>query len=96
MGIEYLNTESGLSVNVDLPGVKNTDISVEAIDNIINIKAERKTSQSSQKITKSFSVPEGYDLSKIDAELSDGILKISLQQLPNIEKEVKKIEVKVK
>jgi Molecular chaperone (small heat shock protein) len=92
MGIDSKNNEDGsLSVSIDVPGISESDLQIELSEGIITVKGERKTASSSYNLTKSFSVPEGYDAENIIAELKDGVLnlKMSAKQLPT--KEVKKI-----
>lgn len=97
-GIEYIKGENNtLEISVEVPGVQEPDLSIEITNNIINIKGERKTSKSSYLISKSLSVPEGYDSDNVKAELKNGILTIVLAS-KNIEpiKEAKKIPISSK
>ena len=94
-GLEHkVNEDASLSVSIDLPGVSEEDVAVEVKDNnILSIKAERKTSLSSYKINKSFSVPEMYDADKIIAELKNGVLILTLPSKNKEAKEPKKVVV---
>lgn len=80
MGLEYKkNDDNSLSVSVDLPGVSEEGLTIElASDNVLSIKAERKTKTSSFTLNRSFSVPEKYDVDQIDAELKNGVLTLTL------------------
>lgn len=92
MGIDSKKNEDGsLAVSIDVPGIAESDLQIELSEGIITVKGERKTASSSYTLTKSFSVPEGYDAENVVAELKDGVLnlKMSAKQLPT--KEVKKI-----
>lgn len=94
LGIEQKKNEDGsLSVSIDIPGIKEEDITIEVQDNVVNIKGERKTATSSYSVSKSLSIPEGYSSDDIKAELTNGVLTLGLaaKQLP--QKEVKKIPI---
>lgn len=93
-GIEYIAEKDKIIVNIDIPGVKESDISVSALDNVVSVKAERKTTNQSVKIEKSFSIPVESNYDTLDAHLIDGVLTISIELKPKTEKAVKKIEVK--
>lgn len=94
IGIEHKKNEDGtLAVSLDIPGIKQEDIAIEVVDNVVNINGKRKTATSSYSVSKSFSIPEGYTSDDVKAELNDGVLTLTLaaKQLP--EKEVKKIPI---
>lgn len=94
IGIEQKKNEDGsLAISIDVPGIKEENISIETIDNMVHIKGERKTATSSYVISKSLTIPEGYSSDEIKAELVDGVLTLNLaaKQLP--QKEIKKIPI---
>ncbi len=94
-GIDSKKNEDGsLSVSIDVPGIKESDITIEVDGNILTVKGERKTATSSYKIHKSFTISEGYDSNQITAELKDGVLNLNIVgQPPPPPREVKKIPV---
>jgi HSP20 family protein len=79
-------------IEVDLPGVKKEDIDINIADHILTVTAERKMKKevkesdyyilesSFGKIVRSFSIPDGIDMDKIDAEFKDGRLFITLEK----------------
>jgi len=94
MGIENQKNEDGsLSVNIDLPGIKAEDIAIELKNNVVSIKGKRQTTTSTYEVNRSFSVSEGYSSEDIKAELSNGVLTLTL--IPKLEtlQEIKKIPV---
>lgn len=94
VGIENKKNEDGsLAISIDIPGIKEEDITIEVQDNIVNIKGARKTAASSYTVSKSFTIPEGYSSDDVKAELIDGVLTLTMigKQLP--QKEVKKIPI---
>jgi HSP20 family protein len=95
LGISQKKNEDGtLSLSVDVPGVKESDLTIEVSDNTLNIKGERKTNTSTYSIRKSFTIPEGYDSNEIVADLKDGVLCLTLNSKPPPLKEVRKIPIK--
>jgi HSP20 family protein len=104
-----VNTREGehaYHVEVDLPGVKKDDISVDVKDNIVTISGERKTKKevkeedyykvesSYGKFERSFTVPENVDVENIHAESQDGVLEVVIPKLSKAENKSKKIEIK--
>jgi HSP20 family protein len=96
-GMESKKLEDGsLSISVDVPGIKDADLSIEVADGILTVKGSRKTQTSSHSVNKSFSVPEGYSTEDINAELSDGVLTLKLAAKLPPAKEIKKIPITTK
>lgn len=104
-----VNTREGehaYHVEVDLPGVKKSDIDVDVKDNIVTISGERKTKEevieedyykvesSYGKFERSFMLPGNVDVENIHAESEDGVLEVVIPKLAKIEKQSKKIEIK--
>jgi len=84
--------DSGLQIEVDLPGVKKEDISLRVEDGILTVSAIRHykneltkdsyylCESSFGKLERRYSLPDNIDSEKIDAELKDGRLTIELQR----------------
>ena len=87
-GFEVTRTENGYDVEVPVPGFNASNVEVTLKDDILSIngKNERRT------FTRSLTVPEDVDSSKIAASVTDGMLKISLERHP--EAQPKRIVVK--
>ncbi len=91
-------------IEVDLPGVKKENISVNIDDNILTVTGVREMKKevkrddyyllesSFGRFERSFSVPEGIDTQKISAEYHDGRLVIDLEKEERLKP--KAIEVK--
>lgn len=88
------NEDGTTTVDIDLPGIKEEDVSINLSDGIITIKGERKTATSSYSVNKSFSLPENCNEENIVAKLKDGVLTLTLtsKQLPEV-KEPKQIPI---
>ncbi len=65
------------SLSMDFPGVKKEDIKLETIGNKIKIVAKRKGKGSSN-WDRTFEVPDGVDLERVQASLNDGVLTITM------------------
>lgn len=92
-----------IKARIDLPGIDKKDIELKVTDNLIEVKAEKKTEQKQEGkdffrqersfagFYKAFALPHKIDAQKVQAEYKNGVLEISA---PKTEKETKKIEVK--
>jgi HSP20 family molecular chaperone IbpA len=82
----YENTEEIL-LYADLPGVKKEDISIDLDNGQLTLvgnlffeagKGVQFEEFGSAQFRRVFSVPQGIDLAKVDAELNEGVLKLHL------------------
>ncbi len=92
-------------IEVELAGVKKSDVDIKVDGNILTISGERKVrdevkDEDYQKIesrygvfSRSFTLPEKVDISNIEAEFNDGILEITIPKL-KVDTSSKKIEIK--
>jgi HSP20 family protein len=87
--VDIYESPNGLELQVDLPGVASSDIQVEAENNTLSVQAERKepamdgmTAHRNERIygkfVRSFSVPNKYDLNKIEASFANGVLTLKV------------------
>ena len=91
-------------VEIDLPGVKKEDIEVKIDNNILTVSGVRKMKKEISKndyylmessfgrFERSFTVPKGIDLDRINAEYKDGRLTIDLVKEESLKP--KSVEVK--
>jgi|SRR5579859_2659365 len=87
---DVLETENAYRVQIDLPGVEQKDIEVKIDGGILTVKAERKpdgeeksesylrSERSYGVLTRSFSLPEEVDASKVEAKHLNGVLTLTL------------------
>ena len=92
------------SIEVDLPGVKKEDIDIKVENNHLIVNATREMKNEVDKedyylcessfgrISRSFLLPDGIDADKVEANLKDGRLYISLEKEES--KKAKSIAVK--
>jgi len=98
--------EFAYHVEVDLPGVKKEDISIDVKENQIVISGERsfkeernekdyyKVESHYGKFQRSFTLPDNVDVENIEANSNEGVLEIILPKLKAEKNEVKKIQIK--
>lgn len=107
--IPVVNTREGddaYFVEVELPGVKKEDISIDVNEDILTISGERKIKEEQKdenfykvesqygKFERSFNLPEDVDTDNIEATSNNGVLEIKIPKNQKVEKKPKKIEIK--
>ena len=94
--VDIYETNDGVVLKVELPGIKKEDVSVEIKDNVLTLKGERlldpeikdenyyRKERSFGKFNRSFSLQEPIKPDLIKASFKDGVLTI---EIPRPEKE---------
>lgn len=102
--VDILENEKGYEVNLAVPGLSKDDFKIDLNDNFLTISGERKFSKEKKEnnlhvvetqygnFSRSFSLPENVDASKINAAYNNGILEIFI---PKDEKKTLKTTIKV-
>jgi HSP20 family protein len=102
--VDVIENETSYEVHLAVPGMTKEDFKVEVNDNSLTVSGERKfTNEKKEKnyrsietqygsFTRSFSLPENVDGSKINAKYNNGILELVI---PKDEKKVLKQTIKV-
>ena len=85
-------TKNGdLIIRAELPGVKQEDVDIRLQNNVLTISGERKAEQEEERggyyirerrygsFSRSFTLPEGTDESKIRARYEDGVLEVTVE-----------------
>ena len=102
--VDILENEKSYELQVAAPGISKDDFKIELNDNVLTVSGERKfTNEKKDKnfhsietqygsFTRSFTLPENVDSSKIDAKYNNGILELTI---PKDEKKVLKSTIKV-
>ncbi len=93
-------------VEIDLPGIKKEDISIDVKDNVLTISGERKVKEEMKeesyykiesrfgKFIRSFTLPKNVDLDKIEANFENGVLEVVIPKHQVIKDQPKKVEIK--
>ena len=98
-----IDNEKEYSVLMEIPGIDKKDISVECDNDVLTISSNKEYSDDSNahfnrleslEVNKSFYLPEDIDAKKIDAELKNGILEITIPRKTPIKTKAKKITIK--
>lgn len=104
--IDVVEGEHEFSVSCELPGLDRKDIDVSIASNVLTIKGEKKEDKEEKEnryykketwsgsFQRTVPLPSSVDMNKIDAQLEDGILTITLQKKE--EARPKQISVSVK
>ena len=98
-------TDEAYHIEVELPGVKKSDVEISVDGNILTISGERnvrdevkdedyhKVESRYGLFSRSFTLPEKVDISNIEAEFVNGVLEIAIPKL-KVDTSSKKIEIK--
>jgi len=104
--VELTEDDKAYKVTAELPGLESKDVEVTVSDSMLTIKGEKQQEKEEKQknyhlsersygsFQRSFMLPEGVDASKIAADLSKGVLTITLPKTAEAQKQPKKIEVK--
>jgi HSP20 family protein len=103
---DVVETEQGVEVTVELPGLEEKDIEVTLSDDALSVKAERQIERKDEKkgyyvsersygsIYRSIPLPPGVDSDRAEATFRNGVLTVRLPQRPEAKARVRKVEVK--
>lgn len=89
----YLNEDKSISFYLDVPGVDESNLTVEVKENIVHVSGERKVRNTTSSIKKSFVVNKKYNLDELKAELSNGVLIITVPEKQPAVHQPKKITI---
>ena len=104
--VDVLESEKSYEITAELPGMDEKNIEVKVADGVMTIKGEKQEEKEEKKkdyylqersfgsFQRSFELPEGVDLDKIEASFKKGVLIVKLPKKAEAQKPAKKIEVK--
>lgn len=106
--VDIVETETGLEMTAELPGIDPKAIELDLDDDVLTLKAERKaereekddkrryhlTERSIGTYMRSFSLPFTPDRDKITADFDKGVLKVMVPRSPDQPKSTKRIEIR--
>ena len=88
--VDIYETEDAFTATADLPGLKKDDIDISLEDNTLTVSGERtwgsddengtfrRVERAHGKFSRSFSLPSGIDVTKLDASFKDGVLTLTM------------------
>lgn len=103
--IDMRETDKGLEVSADLPGVNEKDVEVTFADGALTIRGERKADREERgdgwhlmehrhgTFMRTIALPADLDTDKAHAEFKNGVLRVSLPFSPEAERKVRRIKV---
>lgn len=83
-------TDDGITITTDLPGVKLENIQIAAENNVLSVRAERK----GRSYSYAWTLPKTVNTEAIEAEYEDGVLTLTLPKLETAK--LRRITVKAK
>jgi HSP20 family protein len=102
--IDVVTEDGDLVIRAELPGVKQEDVDITLQDNVLTVSGERKAEQEEERggyyvrerrygsFSRSLSVPEGVDESKIHARYENGVLEVTVEGAAQVQ-EPKRIQI---
>lgn len=104
--VDVTEQDARYLINVELPGLDESDISVEVQDDLLTLRGEKRAEREEQdkgyhltersfgSFTRSFRLPGDADVAKASAGFSKGVLSITVPKSPQAHSQVKKIDIK--
>jgi HSP20 family protein len=104
--IDVSETDKAIAITAEMPGLERKDVEISVEDDVLTIRGEKKVESEQDDKNKNYhlsersygvfyrvlQLPPGVDPSKIEASMSNGVLKITIPKPAR--SEPKKIEVK--
>jgi len=103
---DVVETDDGVEVTVELPGLEQKDVEVTLTDESLTIRGEKQIERKEEKrgyfvsersygsIFRTIPLPSGVDSDNAEAVFKNGVLTVRLPQRPEMKAKVKRIEVK--
>jgi HSP20 family protein len=104
--IDITESDNAYEITAELPGSNEKNIEVKLANRDLTIRGEKQEEKEEKEkdyylnerrfgsFKRTFRVPEGVDMSKIEATFNKGVLTVTLLKSPEAKKGEKKIEVK--
>ncbi len=104
--VDVTETDKAYEITAELPGLDEKNIDVKLANGMLTIKGEKQDEREEKKpnyyrrersfgsFERSFQVPDGVDLDKVDASFKKGLLTVTLPKSAEAQKAEKKITVK--
>ena len=102
--IDVVTKDGDLVIRAELPDVKQEDVDITLQNNVLTLSGERKAEQEEERggyyvrerrygsFSRSLTVPEGVDESKIHARYENGVLEVTVEGAAQLQ-EPKRIQI---
>ena len=103
---DVVETEEGIEVTLELPGLEQKDVEVTLTDDMLTVKGEKKVEKQDSKkgyylsersygaFHRSIPMPPGVDTEKAEAVFRNGVLTVKLPQSEEARAKSRRIDVK--
>jgi HSP20 family protein len=90
--MDLMETDEEFVLRADLPGMSESDVSVELEDNVLTVSGERKTEHEDKRegfyrmerafgsFSRSLTLPKGVDPEAVSAQFDRGVLEVRIQK----------------
>lgn len=91
--VDIFEDDSTLTIKAELPGIKREDIVLDLCDGVLTLKGNKPFAHDNQtenyymierqygSFRRSFNIPDGVDIDKIDAKFQSGVLVVVLPKI---------------
>ena len=104
--VDIVEKDKSYEITAELPGMDEKSVEVKLANGALTVRGEKQAEKEEKKkdyylrersfgaFERTFTVPEGVDVDKIDASFRKGVLTVTLPKKPEAIKPEKKIDVK--
>lgn len=104
--LDIVENKHGLNLSVELPGMTQDDVKVEAEDDVLTISGEKSSSEEKAEgqvhmteraygaFSRSIFLPRSVDPARITATMKDGVLKVAIPKRDGVERKTIEIQSK--
>lgn len=71
-------SESHVTLRLDLPGVPKSDLAIEVSEDVLSVSGKRTIAGEEHAFARRFDLAGGFAVEQIKAELKDGVLTVTL------------------
>ncbi len=104
--VDVSETDKAYEITAEMPGMDEKNVEVKVANSVLTIKGEKQEDREEKKkdyymrersfgsFERTFQVPEGVEIDKIEANFKNGLLSVTLPKSAAAQKAEKKITVK--
>jgi HSP20 family protein len=104
--VDVAEKGNAYEITAELPGIDEKNVEVKLANGMLTIKGEKKEDKEEKQkdyyvserrygsFQRSFRIPDGVDVEKIEANFQKGVLMLILPKKPEVQKSEKKVEIK--